>query len=245
MIYELPIAAEDIKEIKETDTIDMHSLKFPDAVDPIITALLFLRNTGIRAKLLFDECTYEEKEGYLIHFMITKRMSATIPELASTWAYILVNMEEHSVYGDNIYSILSFDETKKFRERNKSLIDELNRFLISIPLCSIDIYAVTRSETKRIDMNEFEVSSYYGFNHFALIQLLEYPAVILLSQSITGIEPVFYQNYFKSNQCDVYPGFVGDLVNKFPHLQLMNIIMNNNQDLTDSFVDAIVNACTQ
>lgn len=241
MLYYIPIDPKKIKDITPEDSIDMHSFRFGSLtgieyltiIDPQLTALMFLRNTGIKAKLIFDDCTYEEKEAYLIAFMLTKRMSVTTPELSSTWAHILTD-------DTKLISILTEDEVCLFKERNNDLISELYRFMVSIPLCAMDIYSVTRHED-RIDMNEFPVSNYNQFNHFALVQLFDYRQMIIASQSIEGIEPVFYQNYFRSNQCDVYPGFIGDLINKFPHLQLINIIMNNDPELTDSFVNGVIN----
>lgn len=241
MKYTLPIDPDEIKAVRENDVIDMASLNFPATVtDPQRVALMYIRNIGVKAAFSFERCSYEEKENYLLLFMTTKRMSVNIPILASTWAYILLNDSE-----SKLQSILTFDEAELFRKTHSELVQELYTFLVSIPLCAMDIYATTRHE-ERIDMRDFKVSSYVGFNHFALIQLLDYNEIILLSQTIEGTEPLFYTNYFASNKCDVYPGFVGDMINRFPHLQLINIIMNNDPKLTSMFIDGVNKAivCT-
>lgn len=235
MLYTLPIDSNYIKEVKESDVIDMSALNFPiDVENPQRVALLFLRNTGIKANFKFDGCTYAEKERYLLLFMTGKRFNVKIPALASTWARIML---DDSGY-ENLESILTHDEIVAFRNKNNDLIKEFRRFLTSIPLCAIDVYLDVNKETN-IDLSDFEVSMYDGFNHFAIVQILDYNEIILLSQSIEGIEPVFYRKYFDSNSCDVCPGFVGDLVNRFPHFQLIKIVMNNDPQLTSIFIDGL------
>lgn len=237
MNYSLPIENNSIKNVSINDIVDMSDLKFPEVVtDPERIALLFIRNTGIKANFTFARCTYEEKAKYLMLFMTGNRINVTMPKLSSTWARILL----HGKIESSLMSILSVNDIIRFRDDHKDLIDELYQFMVSIPLCSIDVYASVKGNSEIDIPSEFKISTYDGFNQFGLVQLFDYREMIMLSLSMPEIKPVFYQNYFQSKLCKNYPGFVGDLVNKFPYFQLLNIVTNDNEELRNTFANGLL-----
>lgn len=234
MIYTLPIESSLIRDITENDIIDMTNLNFTSASNPQRMALLFIRNTGVYAKFMFDNCSFIEKESYLLLYLTGKRINVNIAILATTWVNILV----HNKLETKLPSILSYEEIEIFIEKHHDVIDEFYRFLVSIPLCSMNFYR-DKDNNPKIDISEFEKSDFTGFNAFTLIKIFNYKEMVILPQLIEGIKPIFYSKYFESKSDrtnNIYPGFINDLMNKFPYSELLNILMSNNQNMVNGFI---------
>lgn len=91
MIYNIPLKDIPIKDVHNDDIIDMSSFIFDDTIsDKKRAAMLYIRNTGLNAKFLFDNCSYLDKEDFLILYLTGHRLNVDIPILTSTWVKILV-----------------------------------------------------------------------------------------------------------------------------------------------------------
>lgn len=240
MKYILPIESNKIKTVSMEDSIDMSVLNFPENIfNKEKAALLFLRNTGIKTNFDFTDCTYEQKETYLMLFMTGRRVDVAMPILASTWVRILI----HNKFESTIESILTEEEISKFYEDHKDLINEIHRFLISIPLCAIDVFNNGRTKSNKEPINPGAVwmkTDYDEMNPFTLIQIFDFYDTIILAQNLEGsYEPIFYTNYFESCHDEHYPGFIKDLMNKFPYLSLLNVLYNDNEDVINKFTDGL------
>lgn len=232
MVYGLPIQK---LPISPDDSIDMSRLLFPvETSKQNKSALLYIRNTGLKANFIFDQCSYNDKEEFLLLYLENNRLNIEIPILVTTW----INILTYEKFNVELESILNEDEIKMFHENNKEFIDEIYKFLVSIPLCSMKLY--DQFSGSNIDISEFKISKYNGFNGYTLIQLFDYKEIIVLSQSFSGIRPEYYEKYFNIDD-EPYPDFVNRLVNKFPHLSLLNVLMNENPELIHSFISGIEN----
>lgn len=240
MIYSLPIDSSLIKGIQEDDIIDMSDLRFPPEItNKQRAALLFIRNTGIKTNFVFYDCTFDEKEKFLLLYLTGKRIDVNMDILASTWVKILV----YNKLDTNTKSILTDKEISLFCKQHKEIINEIYRFLVSIPLCAIDVFNRGRikNNEETIDLGiEYEKTDYYRINPFTFIKIFDYNEIIILSQMLEGyITPVFYTNYFESCRDEHYPGFINDLMDKFPYLSLLNVIYNENPLVPELFVDGL------
>lgn len=234
MIYSLPIDFSKLP-LEEDDIIDMSMPNFPvDDNNQNKAALLFIRNTGIKSKFDFSKCNFESKSEFLNLYLKGTMMNINVPELTETWISILTC----GYFDINIKSILTDDEIIKFKENNKSFIFELHRFLISIPLCAMSLLNMkTGNFDIKLDMRDFEKSDFKEFNYHAFSHLFDYKEIIMLSQVIENITPVFYEYYFDFNNQDL-SSFINKLINKYPYLSILNI-MTNGDEIKNMFISGI------
>lgn len=226
-MYTLPIELGEFKSINNDAVVDMSVLNFPTS--PKIqkrSSLIFIRNTNLKAHFNFNNCSYEDKEEFLLIYM-KGNIDVEIPEILTTWIKILgkpyVNTEIHSFMTD--------DEIDRFCASNSEFVFEMRRLSISIPLCSIDYYNRRKGN---IYENNMPVTKYNGIYMINYIRLLDYDEFIWLIQYINDIEPVFYDFYF--NQ---YNPFFDKIIKKFPYLNMINVMLSNNPDVTDNLTDAL------
>ena len=231
MIYNIPLKDIPIKDVHNDDIIDMSSFIFDDTIsDKKRAAMLYIRNTGLNAKFLFDNCSYLDKEDFLILYLTGHRLNVDIPILTSTWVKILV----YNKFNTDLPSILKNTEIKIFYEAHMDLINEIYRFLISVPICSINLYDTSVGLLKKnIEISECDI-----FNSFTFMKLFDFDEIITLSCTIEGFDPVFYRNYFDP-MYECRPGLINDLVNKFPYSALLNILLCNNPEIIEKFIEAV------
>lgn len=228
----LPI--DDMESIDNDFIIDMSELKFPVSSDAQVRAsLLYLRNTGISPSGYdFSLCSYESKSEFLMLIIKNMRYNVNIGPLITTWIKIIST----GVIDVHLDSILSDEEINKFRIENRLFIDELCKFLISVPLCAMNLY--NSSGNNNINLDEFKHNDFNDFNPYTIMKLLEYDECVTVSRLIDGIIPEYYDLYFNTNN-ECIPGFINSIINKFPYLSLLNIIMNDSTDVVEKFINGI------
>lgn len=234
--YVLPINMDDVKDDNDI-IIDMSKTNFPiDKDKQKISCFLFIRNTGLTAKYDFSDCDYKDKEEFLIQFMFHRNINVGIKELLDTWVCILTTGYTNIRH---LSSILNEDEINLFIKNNIEYVHELYRFFVSIPLCSMSFYLKSAKMDSAISMGDFQSSDYYGFNVYSLNQLFNYNEIILLTQMIDNIAPVYYYKYFDID--DNRSSLRDTLFNKFPYLNMMNLIMPGNNENIDAFKNELEN----
>lgn len=233
--YFLPIKENFISD--KDGIIDMHNLNFPvDSNLQVKTSLLYLRNTGIQGNYDFSECTYEEKEEYLLLYLKNNRLDTLIPLLTKTWVYIL-SSKYFDINKIFMESILTKEEVEIFCVNNKEFLDEIYNFLSSIILCSMYVYS--RDGYEKFDLSQFKLTEYYGLEPKILLSLFDFDAIILLTQKCSkDYKPKFYDRYFVTGY-ECYPGFINALTNKFPYLSLFNVFLSEDKNLINNFLNNI------
>lgn len=233
-MFGLPIDLETISSNNDKINIDMSKLSFPcDEDKQIRSSLIFLRNTGVKVDLYFENCSYEEKSKFLMIYLNDK-IVIDIPELSVSWIKIL----SYGYLNIDFPSILNDDEIKKFNEENKDFIFEIHRFMVSLPLCAINYFA-NKSERGDIDINEYESTDYDGINMKNFIHLFDYEEFLFLVQNIMDIDPIFYNKYFYFNEN--YNPYIEIFLNKMPYLNILNIMLDVNEESQQEFIDGIKN----
>lgn len=226
-MYSLPIELGEFQVLPKDAEIDMSQLNFPTAPDiQKRSAFIFIRNTEISAKFNFSNCSYEDKAEYLLLF-IKEDIRIRIHEIIKTWikiigwGYVDIPFE----------SILSDDEIDRFCKENEELVFELRRFTVSIPLASMS-YFFAKSDIECTD--DFGATDYHGFSIANYFQLTDYEIFKELVNIITGIDPIYYNEYFRRGAA-----YYNDLIKRFPYLELMNIITNGDPEILKNFTDNI------
>lgn len=243
----LPIEDFDTTEITPENTIiDMNKLNFPVDIDKQNdAALLYIRNTGINATFSFDNCSYETKSWFLIRFLKKKNFELNMKSLVDTWIHIIAN--GYFNFNDLSHkSILDIEEINKFNEENKDYIFEIRRFIVSLPLVSINYFKnyITDNYLNEVDISEFdcsqyEKSSFNMINMSAFIYILKDPSIITLQQVLSDhIEPIWYTEYFDNNDNNAY---FSDLINSFPYLNILNLFTPDNEMIRELFIDKMNN----
>lgn len=209
-------------------SIDMSNLKFDCPEDKKkFYAFIFIRNTGIKSKLVFDYCSFTDKEEYLRMFL-TSNIELKCSLLASTWIEILS-------FNDNeilLPSILNKDEISKFICRNKNLVDQVHQFINSLPLYTIYRFNETYDIGNDININEFESVDKFDFKIVNFYQLTNFDRFILLLNPNPPYEqrPVFYKELF-SDRSKAYDFM--NIVNNLPYMNILNAIFSNKECQND------------
>lgn len=234
MEYSLPIDSNELENVEKNEiTVDMSKLNFQcNEEKQIRSCFLFLRNTNLKANMNFNNCLYNMKESYLLFYM-NGDMDVNMKPLTETWIDILI----HYLYGekeeyDN--SILNKEEIKLFIDKNKSFIDEIYRFIISLPLVSMSFYFTHSNKSNCINMDDFEKTDYEGINLLNFSNLLDNELFILLINPINDVKPLFYTKYFDINNNIV----MNTIINKLPYLSLLNVFLND-ETVLKKFIENI------
>ena len=201
---------------------------------------IFLRNIGSKFDLIFDNCSFEDKEEYLKLFL-TSNIDVYIPQLSSTWMEILTSEIDDHIYLD---SILTRDEINLFIERNKEFINKIRRLINSLPFYAISRYG-NRSEIP--GMNEIDIIDDNEIKVMNLYQLTEYDSFVLLFNTEDEVIPERKPGYYtlfsdKDNEhnmsriMDNLP-FFNVIMTLLGPAELQKSVSNNFIDLITSKID--------
>lgn len=219
----IPYTLDTIKDLEDI-TIDMSDLRFDCPEDKKkFYAFIFIRNTGIKANLNFDKCSFEDKEEYLKMFL-TSNIELKCPILASTWIEILL-FDNSELY---LPSIFNKDDINKFIERNKNLIDNIHQFINSLPIYSIYLFSKTCNMDVGID--EIETTDNDDIKLINFYQLSEFKQFILLLNPSYEHRPLFYTKIF-DNKNNLYDFM--RIMNNLPYMNLLNGMFANSECQTN------------
>lgn len=232
----LPIKLSELDSIdRESSFVDMSKLNFPcDQSKQIRSSFIFIRNTNIDLNLVFDNCAYEMKSSYLM-FYLKGNINVDIPIMITTWIEILLFYDNGNDNNIVLPCILDKDEILLFIRENNDFVKELNRFISSIPICTIEFYLTYSKIETDISMSEFQTSDWDELNMDNFMHMLDYDDFILLISPKDGLMPVKYNNYFsQSNNM-----YIGQLISKLPFLNIINIMASPGSVIEKDFIDGI------
>ena len=238
--YILPIDLSLLKD-KSTDiTIDMSKFNFPcDESAYRRASFIFIRNTGLKARYDFSNCTFEEKEDFLTMYM-DGPIVTNIPELTQTW----INIIAYKYTKVECSSILDTEETEDFINENILLVTELRKIVNSIPLCSIDYFS-KHNKIKIYDkdtVNSIPINKFSNLNFSNFTNMCEYDDLARM----IGILPLDkypiqrYINIFNANRDKLY----GKLIKSMPYLAILDI-MYDDPDNIDERIHKVANNIKQ
>lgn len=187
-------------------------------------ALVYLRNTGMEGQFDFSQCSYEQKEKYLVLYL-TEPLDVNTDILASTWIEILSARDGGGVV---LPSILSSDEIEKFLERNHDFVQEIYQFINSLPAYAM--YCVQNEDTW-YNTSELECTSYNKLKMENFHKLANYDAFILLIDGATP--PKFYEEIFGPK--DYY---MSTLSSKLPYAGMLTAL-TSTVEFQDEVVDRL------
>ena len=214
----------------ENISIDMSDLKFdcPDDKKKFY-AFIFLRNTAIKADLIFDKCSFKDKEEYLKMFL-TSEIEIKCPILASTWIEIL------SFNGKLVLqSILNEEEMQIFIKNNKDFINNVYQLINSLPVYTVYKFnevcelGLSTDDIERVDYNNIKLVNFS--------QLSEITAFNLLLEVHPPYErrPLFYNKLFnKDHDYDLMK-----ITEKLPYASLINLMLAD-KNIQDEVIDSIL-----
>lgn len=220
--YSLPLDIQSMKDINsDTDRIDMSDIHFKgDSKKQKRSAFLFIRNTNLSAQLDFSNCSYEDKEEYLMLFM-SENIEVRCDILASTWMEIL--MRNHS---DDVSIILpcmlTHDEIGQFIKTNKDFIGEVMNLIYSLPVYAIQVYwYMSKDNTGAFDTSKFPKSDYNGICAGNFCQLIKFDDFMMIITPPEDFVPTYYSKYFNLRDNLTMATILEDL----PYLNLINIMV--------------------
>lgn len=192
--------------------VDMSSLKFPgiDKDKQIYTALIFLKNTGFDVTLDFSQCSFKEKEEYLLLYL-QKDVSIKNPEFAKTWIEILLTELTLEI---EMQGFLAPEEIKLFIKRNQdSYISNIKSFIASLPVYAMYRYYLN---DKAYTLNDIKHSDYSQISNNICKLFAMYPEEIMFIFSTIEKEPVFYEKLFTVENNELF-----DSLQNLPFFQLL------------------------
>lgn len=211
--------------------IDMGNLEFSvDKDKQKISAFLFIRNIGIKKRLNFNNCSYNDIEEYLMLFL-TKNIEINCDLLATTWLEIFLYDENEDL---TLPSLLDKEEIKQFNEDHKIFIDGCRQFINSLPVYAIWSYCP--SDGDRIDMSQFETTDFDLLKLANFNQLIKYTHFLLLLEAVPSEshKPAFFNNIFiKENEYEL-----SVLMNNLPYLNMI-ITMFGGKEIQDEALKRI------
>ena len=202
--------------------IDMSNLGFDcDISKKKFYAFIFIRNTGIKAELDFEKCSYEDKEEYLLMFMKSD-IEVKCPILASTWIEI-ISFDDSEIY---LPSILNKDEIKKFIDNNGEFVNNLKQFINSLPIYAM--YKFNKVSDIDISMDEFESTDNDEIKLANFYQLTEFDRFILLldDNPSDNHKPILYTKMFDNPENEY--NFM-HIMERLPYFNLLNILFSDNE----------------
>lgn len=146
-------------ELLDNEDIIIDMNKIDLGIDNKLSKFIYIRNCGIKNKLYFGNCSYKDKEDYILTYMENDIDIKSI-ELTSTWASILSN-------DVNEFSILNENEIKIFNINNKEYINMIKIFISSILFFKAD--RMNKDKFKldiedKIEETEFDKISLYAIH---------------------------------------------------------------------------------
>lgn len=196
----LPYRLEDMSTISEEGAIvDMSSPDFPGISEEkqIYTSLIFLRNTDFEVSLDFSNCTYREKARYLLTYM-KDGIKCKHKEFSDAWIEILLYASEISFESQ---SFMSHEEIDRFISDNRDYINEILKFIASIPLYAMNRFslngvAYNTDDFTKTDNTDISNNIIHLFTYSAFMDIFE-----CTSQKY---EPVFYEKIFTMDNNELF-----------------------------------------
>ena len=187
----LPYNMGDMDEIKNHGAIvDMSDIQFPNitADKKQRTTFIFLRNTGFDVSLDFSNCSFEDKEAFLIRYL-SESIEVKQEEFPLSYIKILNRISGNDI---EIPCILNDDEIVKFIENNNDLLINIFRLVKSLPLFAMHCFTLNGTA---YDMDEFEKTDDVPFND-NIYNIISNQLVLTLFDNDLDIPPVFYNKLF-------------------------------------------------
>lgn len=187
----LPYDMNVMEEIKENGAIvDMSDIKFPGIPADKVqrTTFIFFRNTGFDVKLDFSNCSFEEKEQFLIAYLL-ERIDVKQTEFATSYVKILNRAVGNDI---DVECIMTNEEIDRFIENYKDDISDFLQFAVSLPLFAMYYFSLNN---QAYDMSEFEHTDDDKFsdNFYHIISTDGF--IALFDHDIT-LPPLFYDKLF-------------------------------------------------
>lgn len=230
-IYTLPIDLNVFPELNEDDKIDMSRLNFPVAPDKQKRAsFIFIRNTNLKCSLDFHDCSYKDKEEFLLMYM-TSNINVSIPELSYTWINILGN-DYLSSYDK---SILSKSEIDEFCKNNEKFVFEMRRLTVSLPVLAINIFNNSIEDKDIVMENDLESTDFDEISLDRFADLLDHEEFLyLIFMLADNIQPVYYKKYFNRSGVTVMK-----IEEKLPFINMMNMMFGGDENSMHILIDNI------
>jgi hypothetical protein len=232
MIYTIP---DNISSITDDDIIDMSVHNFGvDVEDPIKSAFIFIRNTELKAKFDFSNCTYDQKCKYLMMFMFGS-FDIHMQDLTDTWMAILLSKK----YDQDVFPCLfTHDEINKFVSENSEVLSEVYQLVISLPVFALweyDNNCKNRYNSPvHFDLTKYEHTDYNKINLHNFTSLtFNQDFVRLGARDNDDIQPKFYESYLVGYQFMNWR----EINDNLPYLKLLNIIYSD-----DAHREAFINS---
>lgn len=216
-----------ITSINESDelVVDMSDIgDFPVPIDKQkLASFIFIRNSGIKMKLDFSKCSYEDKDEFLMLWM-TSGIEVKSEELAISWIEILHNSD-----AINKYSILDENEIKKFNSNHSEFISVIREFINSLPLYAISTFH--EEDKEGFDLSEFDVSEEDNISMCNFYQLTQFPSFNLLLEE--NAQPKYFKNIFNNFDNAFY---LSKIMDNLPYIDFM-LIMFGSPELQQEFIN--------
>lgn len=220
----------DLSLIKEDDIIDMSKLGFGvDDSKKKYFSFIYIRNSGIKVELNFDQCSYEDKEEFLMLFM-TSGIEVKSSVLASTWLEIIFNSDQ-----PQLKSILNIEEVKKFNMDHSDYIAKLRQFINSLPLYTISIF---KDNDVSIDFNDFKMNDFTNISLCNFCQLTEFEDFLLLLEDTNTENKAEYFEKIFNNPENMY--HLSLMINNLPYLQFLSVMLGT-QEVQNDFLKTLSN----
>lgn len=150
-------------DLKSSDIIDMSKLNF-NIENKKLASLIYIRNCGIKNKLDFSNCSYEDKEEFLLLY-INKEIEIKAKEFADTWVSILMNESGGE-------SFLNDDEINTFIKNNHDKIEMVFRFINS--LSAYKILQMNTFFDEKINTDKMKITDYDELSVVNITTILKY-----------------------------------------------------------------------
>lgn len=238
----LPIDC-NISELDPNDNaIDMAQLNFPGVEKDAVprAALLYIRNTGVTLPLTFENCSYDDKEKFLLLYM-KSNISVDVPILSCTWLSILLYMRHMD---SGLPNILNPDEVHTFVGNNTELIKNMLRLALSLPVEAM-VYATNERNLLSelgddpFEIDEYPKSDYNEINFANFVNMTDYAIFIeLIEDDMDGIKPTYFLKYFS----DISGPIEWKLHNNLPFLSILKLALDS--DRKSKFIEGLGNILT-
>lgn len=223
----MPFAIDELETLREQEVleVDMSKPNFPENLDPIKTSFIYMRNIGFHnLKQDFSGLAKEDKFKYLEQYISTNiDISDYCLPLIYTWGSIIADF-----YNEEL-SILTEQETKEFVESHKELIDQIRKFVVSLP-----VYAMYRFKHEGCyTLDDIEHSDYNGFgpNLYTVLSYLDL-SLVIFQTSEENLSPVFYDKYFtvENNQ-------LMEVIENTPMMAALNALATSEDNICKQILD--------
>lgn len=120
-------------DLSEDVTVDILKSQFSENLDENInTAFIYLRNIDYVGMLDFSDYTYEQKELVVMKYIERDIQELSLKQLDDSIMRFFCNCQVAEAYG--VSSIFTDEEIQIFISKHKSLLQDIESFMLSIPL---------------------------------------------------------------------------------------------------------------